>query len=210
MSAPVDYSREAVERLRVRLMLLDSREHPDNVRRDAADMVVALRAALDAAEQRAADWRAASERSEERALHWQSEAAEFAQKLTATERERDERLEVAKRSDKATWELIMCMSKQAVTLHRQARRIRRHRRIISRLYAKRHDAAAARAEVVAKAKREAFEKAAIEADRVAARAHTALQEPGIIDAIRRDYLHQRNGAREAAAAIRARGEGGGA
>ncbi len=50
MSAPVDYGASAVERLRVRLVLLDSREHPDNVRADAADMVVALRAALDAAE----------------------------------------------------------------------------------------------------------------------------------------------------------------
>lgn len=72
------------------------------------------------------------------------------------------------------------------------------------------DATAALAEVVAKARREGMEEAAVEADRVAERAHTALQEPGLIDAIRRDFLHQRNGARDAAAAIRARSEGGGA
>lgn len=72
------------------------------------------------------------------------------------------------------------------------------------------DAAAALDDVVRVARREAFEEAARVADRVAAQAHTALQEHGIIDAIRRDYLNQRNGARDAAAAIRARAAGGAA
>lgn len=44
--------------------------------------------------------------------------------------------------------------------------------------------------------------AELAAKRVADAAHAAMQEPGLINAVRRDFLNQRNGARDAAAAIR--------
>lgn len=66
MTGAVDISASAVERLRVRLVMLDSRAG----RRDAADMVVALRAALDAVERE-------RDEADARGDDWHEQATKF-------------------------------------------------------------------------------------------------------------------------------------